>query len=184
MIVGPMWAGKTTRLHKEVLLHRENYKEVVLLKSAWDTRNEEDATDPWFRTHDTKLCPCQLIEDEDLPSLKIYAQPDCLVVLDEAMLPRKNLLDLVEHFLRVGQGDLWLGGLLSTSEGHPFGEFHQCARLAHEITHLRARCGTKGCPYPASETLHVGEKLDPVKVGDAGYSPRCASCWSQMRVVG
>jgi len=95
------------------------------------------------------------------------------------MLPRKNLLVLVKHFLQIGEGDLWLAGLDYTSEGEKFGEFARCFPYAHRIIKLRAYCSTPGCLYPASMTHHEGQKDGEVKVGDDGYSPMCGFCWEK-----
>lgn len=176
---GPMWAGKTTRMSEDIFFYEPSFHTKVYGKPALDTRDPEDVKNPHFRAREGLFLPCQLFTDKDLLDLVQYARQGCLVALDEASLHRKCPRALAWAF-HEGGGELWLAGLDRTSEGLPFGEFAECFELAHEVLYLRARCNTVACKTPASLTDHRGEKRGAVKVGDAGYSPRCRVCWSDL----
>lgn len=180
MFVGPMWSSKTTTLARRIDEVERLYSEVLIFKSARDTRDPRDAISPRLRSRQFEFQVCAMVEDEDLSDLKKFARPHYLTVIDEAMLIQENLVDLVDHFIEVGEGDLWLSGLDLTSEGKPFNEFYHCIPRAHEVVQLRARCNTPDCKYPASRTFQAERKTEDIQVGDAGYSPRCLFCWEKL----
>lgn len=180
VFAGPMWSSKTTTLARRIDEVERLYDQVLIFKSARDTRDPKDQLDPRLRSRKVDFQVCAMLPDEELPELKRYARPHFLTVIDEAMLIQENLIDLVDHFIEVGEGDLWLSGLDLTSEGEPFNEFYHCIWRAHEVVHLRARCNTPDCNYPASRTFQAAQKTEAILVGDAGYSPHCLRCWSRL----
>lgn len=183
MFIGPMWSGKTERLIEEIEDAEDWFEKVIVLKSIKDTRHHDDTPegDPHLRTFSGKVYPCKLVGDEDIEDYGDYACTKTLVIVDEAQFFQgEGLVKLAEEFLVGTRGTLMVAGLDLTSEGEPFNLMPQIIDMAHSVTYLRAWCSSTNCMYPASRTLHIGEKGGDVKIGYAGYSPRCLKCWTEM----
>lgn len=149
LIIGPMYAGKTT-----TLLSRKQGRTLIITHTS-DTRAAG------VRTHD----------GVHAVAMKCSALPtglDCdTVLIDEAQF--FDSLDGVEHLAP----KVVVAGLNGDYRRRPFGKILDLIPIADKVTFQTARCK---CGQRAAFTKRISDETDTVCVG-AHYEPTCGQCW-------
>lgn len=176
IILGPMFAGKSSRILSIVSRYASLGMKVLVVKHASDVRygNEDDVI-----THDQRRAPCISVESLNEVRLDGYQ----VIIVDEAHF-FSGLVNFVKRVVDQHERHLFLVGLDGDSNRHPFGELLTCLPLADRVERLTALChrcadGTPGLfSYRRSE---VGDQQ--VLVGGQGiYEALCRRCYlRQMR---
>jgi thymidine kinase len=173
IILGPMFAGKSSRILSIVSRHTSVGQRVLVLKHADDSRYgiEDDVI-----THDQRRVSCQRIQtlndvrDEDILRFAV-------IILDEAQF-FPGLVAFVQRVVERYNKCLFLVGLDGDFNRRPFGELLECIPLAdrvERITALCRRCGD-GTPGLFTHRRH-GPHDQQVIVGGAHlYEPLCRAC--------
>jgi len=171
MILGPMFAGKSTELIRRGLAAREMGEEILVLKPEIDDRYHRERV----VSH----------SGEWLPAIPVSIWPEIPkeisnVLLDEVQFfdkPwfRSNLSAMVTGLLNDGV-HVTTSGLHADWRGKQFPVVRTLRTLANEIVFLTARCSL--CAKPAHHTAKLGGTLEQVQIGGADlYEPRCAEHW-------
>ena len=177
LILGPMFAGKTTRLLERVKQLEESVDaNVLLLKSDKDTRYAKDKV----VTHDGRGRECFPVMSLELEVVvktvgdRKWNECD-VVAVDEAQF----LTNLYE-FCRVAADEhdkiVLVAGLNGDFKRETFGEVQETLPLCDSVTKLTARCE---CGRPAlfsKRIVNVGDGQELVGGADK-YLPACRRCF-------
>ena len=171
IILGPMFAGKSTELICRGLAAREMGEKILVLKPEIDDRYHKERV----VSH----------SGEWLPAIPISIWPEIpkeisTVLLDEVQFFDKpwfrgNLSAMVTELLNNGVHVI-ASGLHADWRGKEFSVVRSLRTLANEIVFLTAICSV--CGKPAHHTAKIGGTVEQVQIGGANlYEPRCAEHW-------
>jgi thymidine kinase len=176
LLVGPMFAGKSSALQSIVKRHQSLGWNMLVLNHSSDIRY---GTSSSVINHDKQVVPAISVK-ELIPILKksefLYAQ---LIVIDEAQF-FDDLLDFVTTALDVYEKHIVVVGLDGNAERKPFGQIGSLLPLCDKITKLTAFCSYCKDGTPAIFTYAKREDAASaassgtpcVGTGDA-YVPLC-----------
>ncbi|EFJ41754.1 hypothetical protein VOLCADRAFT_84037 [Volvox carteri f. nagariensis] len=180
LIMGPMFAGKTTRLLQHVREAQSAGQRVVVVKSAVDTRYSTDHV----VTHTGERLPC--ISLSRLGSLREqlgtaeYDKVD-VVAVDEAQF----IDDLVESVLHTAERDgkvVIVAGLNGDFRRQRFGQLLELVPLADRVDKLEGRCSF--CNKPSHFTLRIAASTRQALVGGTeSYAPVCRRHYRELHDV-
>lgn len=170
VLVGPMFAGKTTELLRRIVEAEKSGEKVRVYKPRLDTRHEDTAV----YSHDGVSTSAQWVgPDWSTP----FSNGATVVALDEVQF---FSLDVVPEIVRAVHRGIRViaAGLDLTSQEEPFGPVPVLLALADEVVKLRARCSQ--CGKPAGRTYRLVSSSAKILVGGAeSYEPRCLSCFAK-----
>ncbi|GAB5367483.1 hypothetical protein AAMO2058_001234100 [Amorphochlora amoebiformis] len=167
VIMGPMFAGKTSTLLRRVKEEEREGRSVLVVKSAKDKRYATDAV----VTHDGEKRGCAAVERLDHLPEDLLEDID-VVAVDESQF----FSDLLETCVKIAEsGKLVItAGLDMDFRGKAFGETSELARVADTSTKLKAICTV--CGDPASYTTRLIKDPTQTVVGGAEiYAPVCST---------
>ncbi|CAA0837019.1 Thymidine kinase [Striga hermonthica] len=170
VIVGPMFAGKTTALLRRVMSEADSGRSVAMVKSSKDNRYAEDEV----VTHDGTRLPCWALPD--LLSFKTKFGPDAyhkldVIGIDEAQF-FADLYDFCCEAADVDGKTVVVAGLDGDYLRRSFGSVLDVIPLADSVTKLTAWCEV--CGERAFFTLRKTNEMQTELVGGADlYMPVC-----------
>lgn len=172
LIVGPMFAGKSSAILSRVRRARTLSWNCFLVTCAIDTRY--DSSGAAIMTHDKEgISAVGLRSLEGVSELKDY-QESKLVVIEEAQF-FPDLFDFVVKAVEKDKKDVVVVGLDGDSDRKPFGKVLDLIPYCDKITKLTSLCKRCGDGTPALFSACVkGQKDSQVCVGGADmYEPMC-----------
>ncbi|GLC38047.1 hypothetical protein PLESTB_000442600 [Pleodorina starrii] len=180
VIMGPMFAGKTTRLLQRVREFEAAGQRVVLVKSAVDTRYSADHV----VTHTGDKLPCVSLSRlgglRERMGLAEYDRTD-VVAVDEAQF----IEDLAESVLSAAEVDgktVIVAGLSGDFRRQRFGQLLELVPLADRVDKLEGRCSF--CQQPSLFTLRIAASTQQALVGGAeSYAPVCRQHYRELHGV-
>ncbi|GAB2274985.1 hypothetical protein Dimus_009755 [Dionaea muscipula] len=170
VIVGPMFAGKTTALLRRIESESHSGRNVVMIKSSKDTRYAIDSV----VTHDGAKFPCWALSNLSSFAEKFgadaYAKVD-IIGIDEAQF----FEDLYEFCCKAAEHDgkkVIVAGLDGDYMRRRFGSVLDVIPVADSVTKLTARCEL--CGKRAFFTLRNTEDVRTELIAGADvYMPVC-----------
>ncbi|GMN27786.1 hypothetical protein TIFTF001_001799 [Ficus carica] len=170
VIMGPMFAGKTTSLLRRVNSESNNGRNVALIKSSKDTRYAVDSV----VTHDGVKFPCWVLPD--LSSCKLKLGQDAYDKLDVIGIDEAQFFDdLYDFCCQAADHDgkiVILAGLDGDYLRRSFGPVLDVIPLADTVTKLTARCEL--CGKRAFFTLRKTDDKQTELIGGSDlYMPVC-----------
>ncbi|CAJ1964788.1 unnamed protein product [Sphenostylis stenocarpa] len=180
VIVGPMFAGKTTALLRRIKSERNAGRNVVMLKSSKDTRYATDSV----VTHDGIKFPCWAIPD--LLSFREKFGKDAYEKLDAIGIDEAQFFeDIYEFCCKAADEDgktIIVAGLDGDYLRRSFGSVLHIIPLADSVTKLTARCEL--CGKRAFFTLRKTEHKETELIGGADvYMPVCRLDYMNSQVA-
>jgi thymidine kinase len=172
LIVGPMFAGKSSAILSRVRRARTLGWNVFLVTCAIDTRY--DASGARIMTHDKEGCSAIGVRSlEGVRGMADY-RASRLVVIEEAQF-FPDLYDFVLAAVEEDKKDVVVVGLDGDSDRKPFGKVLDLIPLSDKITKLTALCKRCGDGTGAIFSACVrGHKEGQVCVGGEDmYEPMC-----------
>jgi len=173
IIIGPMFAGKSSALLSRIRRSRAIGKNVMVITSSLDNRYSVKSV----TSHD-KDSVAALAVDSLVPCLKL---PEFiagnLIVVEEAQF-FSDLRWFIEDAL-LQKKNLVICGLDGDTEARPFGQILDCIPLADSVVKMTALCELCADGTPAIFTgLRVSCKKDEIISVGAGetYIPLCRKC--------
>ncbi|XP_022966756.1 thymidine kinase a-like [Cucurbita maxima] len=180
VIVGPMFAGKTTSLLRRIQSESINGRSVAIIKSNKDTRYGLDS----IVTHDGMKLPCWAVPN--LSSFKqkfgegAYDKLD-VIGIDEAQF-FDDLYDFCREAADMDGKTVIVAGLDGDYLRRSFGSVLDIIPLADSVTKLTARCEI--CGNRAFFTLRKTEEKETELIGGADmYMPVCRQHYVSGQVV-
>lgn len=180
LIVGPMFAGKTTALLRRIQYESSNGRSVAIVKSNKDTRYGLDS----IVTHDGVKLPCWALPDLSSFRQKIgldaYDELD-VIGIDEAQF-FEDLYDFCREAADHDGKTVVVAGLDGDYLRRSFGSVLDIIPLADSVTKLTARCEI--CRNRAFFTLRKTEEAQTELIGGADvYMPVCRQHYVSGQVV-
>ncbi|EAY88256.1 hypothetical protein OsI_09708 [Oryza sativa Indica Group] len=180
VIVGPMFAGKTTALLRRVQVEAGTGRNVALIKSDKDNRYGLDSV----VTHDGTKMPCwalpELSSFQDKLGTEAYDKVD-VIGIDEAQF----FDDLHEFCCKAADRDgkiVVVAGLDGDYKRNKFGSVLDIIPLADSVTKLTARCEL--CGRRAFFTLRKTRETKTELIGGADvYMPVCRQHYLDGQIV-
>lgn len=174
IILGPMFAGKSSRILSIESRYASLGMRVLILKHASDNRYgyQDDVI-----THDQRRVPCRRLlnlnelEDETLWRFDV-------VIVDEAhFFP--GLVSFVRRVVEDHRKALFLVGLDGDSNRRPFGELLECIPLADRIERITAFCHqcANGTPGLFSYRTQGPHDQQVIVGGPERYETLCRRCY-------
>lgn len=180
VIVGPMFAGKTTTLLRRIKSESSNGRSVAIIKSNKDTRYGLHS----IVTHDGDKFPCWPLAD--LSSFRQEFGSDAYEKLDVIGIDEAQFFDDLYDFCRNAadyDGKIVIvAGLDGDYLRRRFGSVLDIIPLADSVTKLTARCEI--CGKRAFFTLRKTEEMQTELIGGADkYMPVCRKHYVSGQVV-
>ncbi|XP_030533359.2 thymidine kinase a-like [Rhodamnia argentea] len=180
VIVGPMFAGKTTSLLRRVELESSSGRSVAVIKSSKDTRYGLDS----IVTHDGAKFPCLALKDlssfKETFGLNAYNQLD-VIGIDEAQF-FEDLYDFCREAADRDGKVLVVAGLDGDYLRRSFGSVLDIIPLADSVTKLTAQCEL--CGKRAFFTLRKTGEMQTEVIGGADvYMPVCRQHYMSGQAV-
>ncbi|XP_015938045.1 thymidine kinase a [Arachis duranensis] len=180
VIVGPMFAGKTSSLLRRIKSEVDNGRNVAMLKSSKDTRYAIDSV----VTHDGIRFPCWALQDlmsfQEKYGHDAYRKLD-VIGIDEAQF----FEDLYEFCCKAADEDgkiVIVAGLDGDYLRKSFGSVLHIIPLADTVTKLTARCEL--CCKRAFFTLRKTQETQTELIaGSDVYMPVCRYHYINSEVV-
>ncbi|KAI4298788.1 hypothetical protein L6164_032306 [Bauhinia variegata] len=170
VIVGPMFAGKTSTLLRRIQLESGSGRSVAIIKSSKDTRYGLDSV----VTHDGMKSPCWALKNlssfKQKLGIEAYEQVD-VIGIDEAQF-FEDLYDFCREAADHDGKIVIVAGLDGNYLRKSFGSILDIIPLADSVTKLTARCEI--CGKRAFFTLRKTEETQVELIGGADvYMPVC-----------
>lgn len=170
VIVGPMFAGKTTALLRRVKSELTGGRNVAIIKPSKDTRYASDSV----VTHDGMKFPCWVLSD--LSSFRQEFGDDAYEKLDVIAIDEAQFFeDLYDFCSTIADRDgkiVIVAGLDGDYLRRSFGSVLDVIPLADTVTKLTARCEL--CGGKAFFTLRKTQETRTELIGGADiYMPVC-----------
>ena len=178
IVVGPMFSGKSSSLHRYVSRALRSKKTVKVFVPVIDVRSKgQITTHNGMSLADLGVTPTAVTDSQTIYQ-SVKDNPPGLLVIDEAQFFDPQLPQWVEK-LSV-HTHIVAAGLDMTSEGIPFtSPMGDLLCLADQVIKLTAICQ---CGGEATRTACLVEKVGSVLVGGVGqYVPMCRGCWDVHR---
>lgn len=172
IIIGPMFAGKSSRIADIVSRYEALGSQVLLVKPVCDNRYGEGHT-----THNNRKTPCISVKDlDDIP--KNLLEKANVIIVDEAQF-FKYLVPFCEYAVDTLEKKLYLVGLDGDSSRRSFGEILQCIPLADRVEKLTAFCKRCANGTPGLFSYRKSNDLNDVVMigGNELYETLCRECY-------
>ena len=172
IVVGPMFAGKTSEIQSVVRRYGCLGKKVLVLTADIDTRYQRDSV----VNHDQAAIPANAIDLRSLEAVLTWPafEEATAVVVDEAQFFVGCLIPFVRAAVDLHGKHVVVVGLDSDAERKPFGDVLALAALADSIEKKTALCRRCGDGTAAIFTRALGPRDGVVAVGGADmYEPVC-----------
>ena len=170
VVMGPMFAGKTSYALSLVRKYTAQGLRVLVVKPSIDTRfdNLDEIT-----THDGDSLPCYTtVTLNGLTSQ--FLEDFSVIILDEAQF-FQGLVPFAEFAVDTLHKTVYFIGLSGDSNRRPFGDFLNLIPLADRITHLSSLCI---CGQSAHFTRRIHSGYQQVAIGGSElYVPQCRKCY-------
>ena len=172
IVVGPMFAGKTSEIQSVVRRYGCLNKPVLILTPNIDIRYSKDA----IVNHDKNAIPASAVGVHGLMDVLTWDsfQGATAIVVDEAQFFVGCLIPFVRAAVDTWGKHVIVVGLDSDAEQRPFGDVLALAAHADSIEKKTALCCRCGDGTPAIFTKAIGSRETQVAVGGADmYEPVC-----------
>lgn len=180
LVVGPMFAGKTTELMRRYERSKIAGRDVLFMRPHMDTREAI--------THAGVHVPCSYVRDAQrvLDTIAYFSDPldpqpmDHLIIDEVQFLDMDGQLDFVDRLQEyLGQSKLIItcGGLDTDQAGRPFPTVALLLAAAESVTKLTAVCAC-GSDATRSSWISELEFSSETRIGGADrYKPACRDCF-------
>jgi len=169
IVIGPMFAGKTSYALSLVRKYTAQGLQVLVVKPSLDTRSLNINE---IRTHDGDSIPCFTTDTLNILTTDFISQ-FAIIIIDEAQF-FQGLVPFAELAVDTLQKTVFFIGLSGDSDRRPFGELLNAIPVADTITQLSSLCL---CGRPAHFTRRLQSGYSQVAIGGSElYTPQCRTC--------
>jgi thymidine kinase len=160
LFLGPMYAGKTTRLMELHALHGG----LIL--------DYSESTGQYMVNHNGEQRPCiRLSQLSDIVTLE-----HSIVYINEAQF-FPDLLDFVKKW---ENKDIYLFGLDGDFQRNPMGQLLQVIPLCDTVEKLKGKCAK--CEKPSVFSKRVTQEVQQILLDESAYIPLCRNCYLTYNV--
>ena len=175
IVVGPMFAGKSSYILSLVSRHNAIGTPVLVIKHSSDTRYAYSETD--VVTHDQRHATCSSVDSLHNNALRQRIRDHRVIIVDEAQF-FDGLVAFVKWAVDEEGKQVYLMGLDGDSNREVFGEILECIPLADRIQKLTGFCKRCANGTPGIFTHRNGPDDQQVIVGGLEmYEVLCRECY-------
>jgi thymidine kinase len=174
VIIGPMWAGKSTELLRRVRRHVAANEKCLVIRPEKDNRFDDNVI-----THDgdnTKIKTMRLAKLGSLDVKEMYSY-DVIAIDEGQFFP--ELCDIVSNLVHFLNRKVIVSGLDGDFQRNPFAEMMKLIPIADTVLKLSAVCII--CHRDA---IHSHRKITDTKIelvgGSDMYMPVCRKCYQRL----
>ena len=178
LILGCMYAGKTTRLVEIYKQFKFCNIPVTVINHSIDDRYDANL----MSTHDKIMIPC--IKTHDLTSVwntnwesNMELQTADVIIINEGQF-FDDLYDIVESMLKCGK-KVYVGGLDGDFERRKFGQILDLIPLCDKVTKLTSLCSICKNGTPGIFSKRISLETEQTVVGSDNYIPVCRACYEK-----
>lgn len=173
LLLGPMFAGKSTTLLKEY----DNVGEERALLLVWDGDHRSRGH---VTSHDGASRQATSVSSiMEARSLSQYEEKSFIFIDEGQFYP--DLYDGVLAMVFQDARDVWVAGLSSDAKGRCFTNVCELLPCANHRLFLTGECSTPGCQCPSTHTFRHADpdgNLGQIQVGGSEmYAPLCTKCY-------
>lgn len=178
IILGPMFAGKSSRILSIESRYASLGMRVLILKHSSDNRYGEYDD---VITHDRRRVPCRRLVNLNQLENETLARFDVVIVDEAHFFP--DLRNFVRRIVEDHRKALFLVGLDGDSNRQPFGELLQCIPLADRVERITAFCHSCANGTPGLFSYRrAGPHDQQVIIGGAErYHTLCRRCFLRQQ---
>eukprot|EP01006_Ploeotia_vitrea_P061529 TRINITY_DN78328_c0_g1_i1.p1 TRINITY_DN78328_c0_g1~~TRINITY_DN78328_c0_g1_i1.p1 ORF type:complete len:265 (+),score=38.18 TRINITY_DN78328_c0_g1_i1:36-797(+) len=173
LVIGPMFAGKTTELLRRMRFHLYSQKRCLVIKNKMDTRyNSEGEVDSVVSHNRDQI---EAVAAAKLGDVEEWLHKADVIGIDEGQF-FPDLKDFAEKAANMGKHVI-IAALDGDYKREPFGDVCQIVPLAEEISKLHAICMTcKAHKAAFTRRLCAGDQVELVGGADK-YIAVCRACY-------
>jgi thymidine kinase len=180
IILGPMFAGKSSHILSLVSRHAAIGTSVLVIKHLSDTRyvyGEDNIV-----THDQRRATCASVQYLGHVVLRDRIKDHQVIIVDEAQF-FPELVPFVKYVVEELGKNLYLVGLDGDIHREPFGEILDCIPLADRIQKLTSFCHSCADGTPGLFSYRSnGEQDQQVIIGGRDiYESVCRACYLRRK---
>lgn len=188
VIYGPMFAGKTSELIRQIEMAMISKLEIMVFKPKIDNRYKKEDEICTNNGHSFKSIVIEKSSDI-VDYIKKSSKPVAKIFIDEVQFFDEKIVDVVTHLSKDEGIDVVLAGLALDFKGSPFGQMPKLLAIAQKVQSLTAICvhekdGGVICRKPAyfTQRLVNGKPASydsPIILVDGinSYTARCEDHW-------
>lgn len=168
LIVGPMFASKTSRLISEYQRLQSIKNSAVLINYVDDDRY---GNDNFVYSHDMNKVPCVKVKELFQVDEEILSKSEVILINEGQFFP-----DLIEFCLKWCEQynkTIIVAGLDGDYLRRPFGKINELVSLADDIIKVKAYCKKCMNRTEALFTKRLTNQTDNIVIGNDIYMPVC-----------
>lgn len=178
LVIGPMFAGKTTRIIKHIRKLKDDQINFISIKPSIDTRYDKDK----ICSHDKDSEDCIVLDKDKIESLKDDKDyKDSKVIIIEEGQFFKNLFEFVDEEMKNGKSFI-IAGLDGDYRRKPFGDMLKLIPLSDTVNKLYSYCKECGIEKqvraPFTKRIIKTKKQELVG-GEEMYHPVCRNHYNE-----
>lgn len=166
LILGPMFAGKTSYLHDLYEMRREI--PCITINHVSDTRYS--TADAMFN-HGGGSIPC--IRTDMLEDVFVPDETQVVLINEGNFYP--DLFDFVMHQVDVKKRKVYVCGLDGDFQRNVFGDILKLIPYCNKVIKLNGTCQL--CGEPSIHSKRLTKEKEQVSVGTDNYLPVCRECY-------
>jgi len=170
LIIGPMFAGKTSALQSILRRHESLGIKCVVYKPVSDTRYGDDM---YIYTHDkTRIAalPVKFLSEETNSNKYLESS---LIIIEEGQF-FNDLYMFVLKAVEIDNKNVIVAGLDGDCFRNPFGQILQLIPIADRVTKLNSLCKICGDGTIGLFTFRISKSKETIEVGGPeAYMPLC-----------
>ena len=171
IILGPMYAGKSTKL---INIFRKNsllMKRICVINYSEDNRYANDS----LCTHDGDKIPSVKLESLSILKNNDYLQNYDMFIIDEGQF-YSDLVDVCKYLVDCKK-DIVVAGLSSDFQMKQFGQLINLIPFCNNVEKISTDC--RFCSKRAYFTKRLTKEKDQKIIGNNIYAPVCRLCHSR-----
>jgi thymidine kinase len=172
LIVGPMFAGKTSLLISKIEIFSLTGKRCVIIRSPVDTRTDT------ISTHRNIVYKGEVMTLKDLSNLSVLREFDVIGIDEGHFFDALEMVNFVDDFIKLNK-ILFVTMLKSNYKREPFMFVEWLYARATDITLCKSVC-EKCREFTATNTKRRNEDENDKEIvvgGKEMYYPCCDKCW-------
>ena len=170
IILGPMFAGKTTEL---IEIYNKYTEDVIAINYSDDNRYD----DKKLSTHNKIMIDC--IQAKFLNDIKNY--PDIInkkiILINEGQF-FPDLKEFVTEMVEQQNKKVYVCGLDADFQKNKFGNILDLIPICNKVRKLHGKC--HDCPNNSIFSHRITHEDDQIVIGSNNYKPLCRKCYKKL----
>ncbi len=178
LIIGPMFAGKSTELIRQFKLHKFMGRRILVVNHSWNQRYGSTSV----TTHDSSIIEHEHVMTSEFLN-DIYSYPDFKnfdVILVEELQFFTDAFDVITNLVETHHKTLICSGLDGSAERKPMGDVLRLIPYSDTTIKIHALCKKCRDGTPGIFSSRINEHTQDVDVGsDDKYEALCRTHFLQ-----